>query len=74
MDVKISHNNAAVDRLQKELREVEFEEERLKRELEVVQERKRVIIEELGKYSDEKYEQDMLELVYQQRQMERGKK
>ncbi|MBQ7676996.1 MAG: hypothetical protein IJT32_02060 [Lachnospiraceae bacterium] len=72
--IQISRPNAAVERLQKELREVEYNEERLTKELQQVKDRKVQIIDELKKYTDEKYEADMLALVYQQRQKERKKK
>lgn len=74
MEFNISHINAAVERLQKDLRQLEFEEDRLKRELEAVGEKKSQVLSELAKYSDERYEQDMLELVYQQRHQNRDKK
>lgn len=60
-------NNATVERLKKELRSIEAEEERIKRELATLNSKKQTVLKELGKYNDEKYEENMLQLVYEQR-------
>ena len=59
--------NPMLERLQKDLRELEFEEDRLKRELEENKIKQTAVLEEMKKYSNEKYEEDILALVYQQR-------
>ncbi len=60
-------SNPMLERLQKDLRELEFEEERLKRELEENKVKQTAVMQEMKKYSNEKYEEDVLALVYQQR-------
>lgn len=58
---------SSVDSLKKELRAIEAEEERVKKELETLNSKKQAVLKELGKFNDEKYEADMLHLVYEQR-------
>ncbi len=60
-------SNPMLERLQKDLRELEFEEDRLKRELEENRVKQTAVMQEMKKYSNEKYEEDVLALVYQQR-------
>ena len=65
---RVSHRqNAMFERLKKDLEDVEYEEKRLKRELENCAVKKRKILEEMDKYSDERYEEDILKQVYEQR-------
>ena len=66
-DDKAIPSNPMFERLQKDLRELEFEEERIKRELEENKVKRMAVLEEMKKYSNEKYEEDILTLVYQQR-------
>ncbi len=67
IDDKAFRSNPMLERLQKDLRELEFEEERLKRELEENKAKQVAVVEEMKKFSNEKYEEDILALVYQQR-------
>ncbi len=60
-------SNPMLERLQKDFRELEFEEERLKRELEENKVKQTAVLQEMKKYSSEKQEEDLLALVYKQR-------
>ena len=59
--------NAEAEQLKKDLKELEVEEDRLKREMEKLQGKKQLVLKKLCEFTDDRYEEDMLALVYQQR-------
>lgn len=61
------YNKEAIHDLKIELQSIQTEKERLEAELNRLAGKENHILEELAKYSDEKYEEDMLQLVYEQR-------
>jgi ElaB/YqjD/DUF883 family membrane-anchored ribosome-binding protein len=50
-----------------EIDDIELKEKQLRDELERLSAKKTELLRQIAEKSDEKYEQDMLELVYQQR-------
>ena len=56
-----------IESLKFQMEQLENQEKQLKQELEQINNKKAALLAEIGKKSDEKYEQDMLELVYKQR-------
>ena len=62
-----ANNKDAMDELKFQLHRLEEEEERARKELQHIIDRKESILDELGKFSDTKYEEDMLAMVYEQR-------
>jgi predicted phage gp36 major capsid-like protein len=56
-----------IEDLKVELSSLEAEEEQLRKDIERIEGKKKQILEEIAQHSDEKYEEDMLALVYQQR-------
>lgn len=63
---------ATAEQLKKELKSLEAEEDRLKRELQHINDKKQSVLKKLSQYNDERYEEDMLAMVYEQRRS--GKK
>ncbi len=63
--------NAMAERMKRELRDIEAEEENLKRELSRLEGKRQLILKQLGEFTDDRYEEDMLTMVYEQR---RGKR
>lgn len=61
------YNKEVIHDLKLELKSVQAEKEKLEAELSRLAGKENHILEELGKFSDEKYEEDMLQLVYEQR-------
>ncbi len=62
-----SEKKEKIEDLKYKLKELQTKEDALMFEVEEVRGQKKRIIDELSSLSDAKYEQDMLELVYQQR-------
>ena len=62
--------NAMAERMKRELKDIEAEQANLKRELSRLEGKRQLIIKQLGEFTDDKYEEDMLTMVYEQR---RGK-
>ena len=60
-------NKEIIEDLKVELSSLEAEEEQLRKDIERIEGKKKQILEEIAQHSDEKYEEDMLALVYQQR-------
>ncbi len=60
-------NKDIIRDLQMDLQRVQAEKAKLEAELSRVVGREKAILEDLGKFSDDKYEEDMLQLVYEQR-------
>lgn len=60
-------NKEIIEDLKVELSSLEAEEEQLRKDIERIESKKKQILEEIAQHSDEKYEEDMLALVYQQR-------
>ncbi len=58
---------AIVERLKQELSEIEYEENRLKRELENWEAKRQDVLKKLSTFNDDRYEEDMLQKVYEQR-------
>jgi len=56
-----------IEDLKIELARLEGEEKRLEDELDIIRSQKKQILDQLSENSDEKYEEDMLARVYQQR-------
>lgn len=69
-----SRENAMLERLKKQLKDIEYEEKRLHTELERKTSEKRKVLQEMSKFSDEKREEDILAQVFQQRRAERASK
>lgn len=65
------YNKEVIHDLKLELKSVQAEKEKLEAELSRLAGKENHILEELGKYSDEKYEEDMLQLVYEQRKKQK---
>lgn len=63
----MQYNKDIVENLKLDLSRVEDEIRRIESELESARGRRKSILDELAKYSDEKYEEDMLQRVYDQR-------
>jgi seryl-tRNA synthetase len=63
---------ATAEQLKRELRYLEEEEKRVKRELEEVTIKKQNIMNQLKKFNDDEYEKNMLHLVYEQRHHKNG--
>ena len=61
------YNKEAIHDLKIELQLIKTEREKLEAELSRLAGKENHILEELGKFSDDKYEEDMLQLVYEQR-------
>ena len=61
------YNKEVIHDLKLELQSIQAEKEKLEAELSRLAGKENHILEELGKFSDEKYEEDMLQLVYEQR-------
>ena len=61
------YNKEVIHDLKLELQSIQAEKAKLEAELSRLAGKENHILEELGKYSDEKYEEDMLQLVYEQR-------
>ena len=61
------YNKELIHDLKLELQSIQAEKEKLEAELSRLAGKENHILEELGKFSDEKYEEDMLQLVYEQR-------
>ena len=60
-------NKEAIDDLKFRLQKIQTEKARLEDDLSRVNGEEKLILQQLAQFSDEKYESDMLELVYQQR-------
>ena len=60
-------NKEIIEDLKVEFSSLEAEEEQLRKDIERIEGKKKQILEEIAQHSDEKYEEDMLALVYQQR-------
>ncbi len=60
-------NKEAIDDLKFRLQKIQTEKARLEDELSRINGEEKLILQQLAQFSDEKYESDMLELVYQQR-------
>ena len=60
-------SNAIADRLKKDLSEIEYEEGRLQRELAHLEGKRQKILKQLAAFTDDRYEEDMLAKVYEQR-------
>ena len=60
-----------MDELRERIQELEAADMRMKAEMSRIESEKSMLIKQLAEYSDERYEQDVLALVYEQR---RGKK
>lgn len=60
-----------MDELRGRIQELEAADMRMKAEMSRIESEKSMLIKQLAEYSDERYEQDVLALVYEQR---RGKK
>ncbi|MBR1635573.1 MAG: hypothetical protein IJ682_11030 [Lachnospiraceae bacterium] len=58
---------ATAEELKKELKSLEAEEERVKRELKQINDKKQSVLKKLSAFTDERYEEDMLHMVYEQR-------
>ena len=56
-----------IEKLKMEIDDIELKEKQLRDELERLSAKKSELLRQIAEKSDEKYEQDMLELVYQQR-------
>jgi ElaB/YqjD/DUF883 family membrane-anchored ribosome-binding protein len=56
-----------IEKLKMEIDDIELKEKQLRDELERLSAKKTKLLRQIAEKSDEKYEQDMLELVYQQR-------
>ena len=56
-----------IEKLKMEIDDIELKEKQLRDELERLSVKKTELLRQIAEKSDEKYEQDMLELVYQQR-------
>lgn len=56
-----------IEKLKMEIDDIELKEKQLRDELERLSAKKTELLRQIAEKSDEKYEQDMLELVYQQR-------
>ncbi|MBQ1901815.1 MAG: hypothetical protein II169_04620 [Lachnospiraceae bacterium] len=56
-----------IEQLKFQIDQIEQKEKQLKDELERLNNEKAEILRQISEKSDERYEQDMLELVYQQR-------
>ncbi|MCR5668297.1 MAG: hypothetical protein K6G05_04515 [Lachnospiraceae bacterium] len=56
-----------IEKLKMEIDDIELKEKQLRDELERLSAKKTELFRQIAEKSDEKYEQDMLELVYQQR-------
>lgn len=67
LDVSVAN----MDRLKKELKTLESEEARLSNELSQVKVKKQAILDQLKNFNDDRYEESMLQMVYEQR---RGKR
>lgn len=67
LDVSVAN----MDRLKKELKTLESEEARLSNELSQVRVKKQAILDQLKNFNDDRYEESMLQMVYEQR---RGKR
>lgn len=61
------YNKEIIHDLKVDLQRIQAEKAKLEEELNRLSGKEKHIIEELGKFSDEKYEEDMLQLVYEQR-------
>ena len=61
------YNKELIHDLKLELQSIQAEKEKLEAELSRLAGKENHILEELGKFSDDKYEEDMLQLVYEQR-------
>ena len=60
-------NKEAIDDLKFRLQKIQTEKARLEDDLSRLNGEEKMILQQLAQFSDEKYESDMLELVYQQR-------
>ena len=60
-------NKDIIDDLKLQLSRLDDEAEQLRKELERVEGRRNQVMKEIAEHSDEKYEEDMLSKVYQQR-------
>ncbi len=60
-------NKEAIDDLKFRLQKIQTEKARLEDDLSRINGEEKMILQQLAQFSDEKYESDMLELVYQQR-------
>ena len=60
-------NKEAIDDLKFRLKKIQTEKARLEDDLSRINGEEKLILQQLAQFSDEKYESDMLELVYQQR-------
>ena len=60
-------NKEIIEDLKVELSSLEAEEEQLRKDIERIEGKKNQIMKEIAEHSDEKYEEDMLAQVYQQR-------
>ena len=54
-----------IEKLKMEIDDIELKEKQLRDELERLSAKKTELLRQIAEKSDEKYEQDMLELVYQ---------
>lgn len=61
------YNQEIIHDLKMDLQRIQAEKEKLEAELSRLSGKETHILEELAKFSDEKYEEDMLQLVYEQR-------
>ena len=58
---------ATAEELKKELKSLEAEEEHIKRQLQNINDKKQAILKKLSAFTDERYEEDMLHMFYEQR-------
>ncbi|MCR5452166.1 MAG: hypothetical protein K6F00_06000 [Lachnospiraceae bacterium] len=63
----LERNRDLIDKLKAELAKVERDISALEKERDDLLSKKKMLLKEIGDHSDEKYEQDMLSLVYEQR-------
>ena len=63
----LDRNRDLIDKLKIDLKKIERDIESLEKDREILLSKKKAILKEISDHSDEKYEQDMLALVYEQR-------
>ena len=67
MAIGPQNDREIIEDLKYKLKKLEAEEEKLQKEIQRIGQEKRVILEEMSRHSNANYEQNMLELVYEQR-------
>ncbi len=67
MSIGPQNDKEIIEDLKFRLYKLESEEEKLQKELERIGREKRAILDEISRHSNVDYEQNMLELVYEQR-------